>query len=227
MQFPLPLTGVRARYEIPYGSIERPHRPGEQVPAVRWADGSGKLSGGKKAAGLTLLNDCIYGHSLDNSTLRLTLLRSSYNPDPLPDLGQHTIRLGLVPHGGAAASPAWRGWAAFSQPLQVVGTDIHKGKLPASLRGVERVRPDNVLISAIKKSEDDDGLIVRIYETDGIDADATVNLEPRLWGKVVSAVETDLLERPVAKSTAKVARNGFHVRLPGHGIGTVKVGFKS
>jgi len=41
----------------------------------------------------------------------------------------------------------------------------------------------------------------------------------------VEAVEVDLLGRPVANSSAKVARGGFAVSVPAHGIATVKVTF--
>ena len=38
MKFPFALTDPAARYEIPFGSIERDLNKGEEVPALRWAD---------------------------------------------------------------------------------------------------------------------------------------------------------------------------------------------
>ncbi|MBE3070774.1 MAG: hypothetical protein IMZ66_11125, partial [Planctomycetes bacterium] len=119
MRLPLALAGAKARYEIPFGSIARTENHGEEVPALRWADVTGRTTDGK-AAGCALLNDSKYGHSLDGSTLRLTLIRSSYDPDPLPEIGDHTIRMGLVPHGkDLAAADLVRLGAGLNHPLLV------------------------------------------------------------------------------------------------------------
>jgi len=51
------------------------------------------------------------------------------------------------------------------------------------------VDPDNIVVSAIKRAEDDDGLIVRCYETAGIARQATIQLHA--WNRVIeSALST-------------------------------------
>jgi alpha-mannosidase len=121
MRFPTRLEGAGARYEIPYGSIVRGLAKGEEVPALRYADAFGRVQG--RPAGLLLLNDGKHGHSLEGSTLALTLLRSSYEPDPLPEIGTHSIRVALVPHGGTltvadmtrlGTAPTTRSWPRTS-----------------------------------------------------------------------------------------------------------------
>ncbi len=227
MQFPLALTDATGRYEIPYGSIKRDINDGREVPALRWVDVVGKSAGTNAVAGCALLNDCKYGHSLDGSTLRVTLIRSSYAPDPLPELGKHNIRLALAPHGSKlSVADLTRLGAGFNHPLQVVGTDIHKGRLPADGSDVVTCSPAGVLVTAVKKAEDEDAVIFRLLETDGKATTATVELDGSLMGKVAGAVEVDLMERPIAGSTAKVAANGFSVNLPGNGIASVKVTFE-
>ncbi|HEY3323640.1 MAG TPA: glycoside hydrolase family 38 C-terminal domain-containing protein [Planctomycetota bacterium] len=241
LKMPLALSDAKARYEIPFGSIAREQNQGEEVPGLRWADVSGAPSpltpAGTEAgatAGCALLNDCKYGHSLDGSTLRLTLIRSSYDPDILPEIGEHQMRMALAPHGavGPASVPAGltpadltRMGAAFNQPLQVVPTDVHKGTLPkqAELLSCE---PGNVLVSSIKKAEDERALIVRLYETSGEATTAKVSLNAGLWGAISGAEEVDLLEKPLAKSTAKASKGGFRVSVPAYGIASVKVRFE-
>ncbi|MBN1553725.1 MAG: alpha-mannosidase [Phycisphaerae bacterium] len=224
--FPLALSDAKANYEIPFGSIRRDEHEGEEVPALHWADVTGKLTGQPGTGGLTLLNDSKHGHSLDGSTLRLTLLRSSYDPDPLPDLGDHTFRLALIPHG-KALKPAelTRLGASFNRSLIAVATDVHTGELPAAGLSGASVKPGNVILTCLKKAEDEDALIVRLTEADGKAAAATVSLDPTLLGKVAKAVEVDFLERELNDSTAKATPTGFNVHLPAHGIASVKVTF--
>ena len=226
MRFPLAIEGAAARYETPFGSIERALCAGEEVPALRWADVTGKATGANAAAGCTLLNDSKYGHSLDGSTLRLTLIRSTYDPDPLPEIGDHTIRMGLLPHGAApAAADLVRLGAAFNHPLMVVAADVHPGNLPAAASAVAAA-PANVVISSVRRADDGPGIVFHLFETAGKDAAAKVTLDLRLLGKPAEAVEVDLLERPVAAGTAKATADGFRVKVPARGIAAVKVLFE-
>jgi len=224
-RLPLALADVTARYEIPFGSLERGLNEGQEVPALRWADATGRTPAGK-VAGCTLLNDSKHGHSLDGSTLRLSLIRSSYEPDPLPEIGHHSVRLGLLPHAGRK-KPAEliRLGAAFNEPIRVLATDSHAGKLPASAAAVGPVRPAGVVLTGVKKAEDGSALIFRLLETAGRAAVARVALNADLLGRPVEAVEVDLLERPLGASTAERKEDGFTVRVPASGIASVKVAF--
>jgi alpha-mannosidase len=226
---PLALNGAKGLYEIPFGSIERTLNGGEEVPALRWADVTGKAAGGA-TAGCALLNDSKYGHSLDGSTLGLTLIRSSYDPDPLPEIGHHSIRVALVPHAGKlAAEELIRAGAGLNQPVRVVAGQVKGGTLPPAAGGVTSVRPAGVILSCLKKAEDESAVVIRLYETAGKAATATVVLGRELLGRVAGCVETDLLERPLAKSTAKctAGKDGFTVKLPAYGIASVKVTLES
>jgi len=222
MAFPTRLEDPRATYEIAFGSIQRPAN-GREVPALKWADLSGGRIGSKGSCGITLVNACKYGHNTDGSTLRLTLLRSSHTPDPLPEMGHHEIRLAIIPHDGACSvSEAARAGAAFNLPMNVVSTDVHKGKLPPS-KGFLEVLTPNVMLAAIKKAEDSDALIVRLYETEGKDGQARVRIVD-LVKPNSPAREVDLIEQPLARSSAKMDGDTLTVPIPAHGIASVAVG---
>ncbi|HAU36383.1 MAG TPA: hypothetical protein DCX07_01530 [Phycisphaerales bacterium] len=217
MKFPFVVENPAGRYEIPFGAIGRAPDARQEVPALRWADVREK-----DGAGVAVLNDCKYGHSLDGGTLRVTLLRSSYEPDPLPEIGKHRVRLGVRPHGSAATADLIHAGAAFNHPLQAVSTNIHKGSLPADAEGFS-VTPAGAALSAVKKAEDDDALIVRLFETAGKATVAKVRVDAKVLGAVAEAVEVDLLERPAETSTAKATADGFSVRLGAYGIASVRV----
>jgi alpha-mannosidase len=243
MQFPLALADAQATYEVPFGSIQRSLNHGEEVPTLRWADVAGTAAKSEKAAGAAgprarlgcaLLNDCRSGQSLTGAMLRVTLVRSTFAPDPLPEIGEHVSNFAVVPHSGAMeVADLVRLGAAFNLPMQVVATTVHAGRLAPAGQAVASAGPANIVLAGVKKAEPvaDDAaattpataLIFRFQETAGRDTVAKVQLDPALFGSPREAVETDLLERPLAESSAKLSGGNLTVRVPAYGIATVKV----
>jgi len=218
--FPVNVTNPRARYEVPFGSIERPVGP-QEVPALKWADISGDCGGQK--AGITLLNADKYGHRAEGNVLHLTLLRSSYLPDPLPEMGQHVIRWAVQPHlGDCSVSEATRAGWAFNAPFTVASTDAHRGDEP-NTQGFIRCETGNVMLASVKKAEDSDALILRLYEMEGQAVRAAVRLS-RVVPPSARAVETDILEQPLERSSATFQNGLLEVDVPAYGIVTVMVG---
>lgn len=229
MRFPVAVEGAKGLYEIPFGAIQRDLNKGEEVPALRWLDVAGRQGGAGRSgsvAGCAIANDSKYGYSLDGSLLRATLIRSSYEPDPIPEVGDHTIRFAVMPHAARPeVADLVRFGAGFNHPLQVVATDVHAGRLAAADKAVA-VSPGSVVLSSLKKAENGDGFVFRVQETAGKAAVAKVMLSPALLGKVGDVVEVDLLERPVAKSSAGKVAGGFSVKVPAYGIASVRVTFQ-
>lgn len=193
--FPLSVHSDKATFEIPYGSIERPttrNTPAEQakfeVPAQRWAD----LSDTKH--GFSLLNDSKYGYDVKGNVLRLSLLRSPEWPDPHADEGHHEFTYSLYPHAGTwrDAQTVRRGYE-LNYKLLAVQSQKHDGTLPAEHSFV-KIESDNVVLTAVKKSDDEDSLVLRFYEWAGKEADVKLQLP----AGAQSASETDLMEKSIA-----------------------------
>ena len=221
LAFPLALTGARGRYEIPFGAIDRPNSRGDEVPALQWAQVTGRCGG--ETAGCLLLNDGKHGHSLDGSTLRLTLIRSSYEPGILPEIGQHDLRVALQPlTGDLPVADAIQAGQEFNHAIRMIGTDVHDGRLQATAQFVN-VAPASVSLSGIKKAEDGDAVIVRLFNPGAKQVAARITLNEKLFGKISAAQETDLMEQPLRPSAAKIARNTVSVTLPPRGIATVRI----
>jgi alpha-mannosidase len=223
LTFALPLTvaDAAARYEIPFGAVDRDLNNGMEVPALQWAQVTGTLEG--ETAGCLLINDTKHGYALDGSTLRLTLIRSSYDPDILPEIGQHEIHLAVQPFAGALPlAEAIAAGNAFNHPVRVVSTDVHAGTLPAEACALSAV-PGTIILSAVKKAEAGEALVIRLFETAGEATRATLTLTPALLGQIVGAQEVDLLERLVENSTALVDGETVTVTVPAYGIASVKV----
>ncbi|HEY3418505.1 MAG TPA: glycoside hydrolase family 38 C-terminal domain-containing protein [Armatimonadota bacterium] len=247
--FPLAVEDGRATFECPNGHVERPADPKKlpsftyetlvrysnatppvpryavDSPALKWVDLTGSHVGALgKPVGAAVLNDSKYGFSVDGQTIRIDLLRSSYDPDPLPELGAHTIRFALCPHVGPwSPADATRAGSAFNAPFNVVGADQHAGDLPPTAGFLDILTP-NVMLSGLKKAEDADALILRLYETDGKATRAQVKLDAALAPSNAPAVETDVLEQPLPTNTAKMQDDIVTVDLPAYGMVTVKIG---
>jgi alpha-mannosidase len=223
LAIPLALAGASAAYEIPFGAVTRAAPPDQEVPAMRWARISGRA--GDAPAAFLVLNDCKHGHALDGATLRVNLIRSSYDPDPLPEAGRHQMAFALLAvEAGQTNAEATRLAQTFTSPLQPVGTGVHKGRLApaASLLGVQG---EGVVVSGIKVAEKGGGVVVRVYETDGRPARAGVSVA-KVVAQPAEAVCVDLLERPLADARAALGASGARFDVPAFGIASVAVKIK-
>ena len=208
-------------YEIPFGSITRAMTRGEEVPALRWASVSGKI--GSADAGLLLMNDCKHGHSLNDGSLYLTLIRSSFEPDSHPEIGNHQINCAIRPFTGPLEVPAAIHHARiFDHPIEVSGTDIHEGALPAKLEAIAW-SSDSLVLDAVKMAEDGTGIICRIHNpTDG-EGGGTLELSKEIFGPAKHAVATDLMERAAGGSSVSFGNGRATVTVPPRGICTAKI----
>ena len=210
VSFPLNISSGKAVYEIPYGFIERPASENE-VPALKWAD----LSDGKYGAGL--LNDCKYGYSVTGDCLRLTLLRSTVDPDPDPETGMHKFTYSLYPHEGdwKKGMTDRRAWE-LNNPLIAIAEKPHKGSLQKALDFV-KIEPGNLIVTCFKEAENGNGLILRFYEAHG----KLTACRIKFGFDVKKAEETDLLERKI-KNVA-VNKNQLRIKVGKFEIKTLKI----
>jgi alpha-mannosidase len=209
--FPLAISSPEATYEIQYGNIRRPSR-GEEHVAQKWVDVS------DRDYGVSLLNDSRYGYDVKNNVIRLSLLRSPVSPAYLTDeIGVHTIRYSLSPHrsGWQDGDTVRRGYE-LNYPLFAHLTDSHAGELPPT-HSFLSVEAENVIVEALKKAEDSDDLILRLYESEGRKTDTRVN-----WSQPVDTVHAvDMLEN-ASKEVAILGR-GMQISVGAYSIESYKL----
>ena len=208
--FPLAATSDKATYEIPYGSIERPttrrnswDKAQFEVPALRWAD----LGDGQH--GFSLINNTKYGYDGAGNVLRLSLLRSPTWPDPVADRGHQHFTFALYPHAGdwRQALTVRHGYE-YNYPLKAMQVEAHTGTLPLE-HSFMAVKPENVVLTAMKKAEDSNSLMLHMYESAGKEA----NVEITLPHGATAAAETNLMEQPQG---APLQIEGDHLTVPIH-----------
>ena len=100
----------------------------------------------------------------------------------------------LVPHSGTWESEealVLREAQTFNVPVRVFVSDQHVGALPATASIVE-VEPRSLVVSAIKRQYDGDGLVVRVYNPLGYAVEASI----RPGFAASQAFVANLLEQP-------------------------------
>jgi len=190
--FPVEIRSTQASYEIQFGHLERPtHRNTSwdmarfEVCAHKWAD----LSEGDY--GVALLNDGKYGYDIHDNVLRLTLLRAPQSPDDQADQGAHTFTYSLLPHrGNLVNSGVPLAGYDLNVPLRAQALPVQHGAL-ARAHSYFKLDKPNLIIEAVKRAEDGDGIIVRLFEAYRRRGTAQL-ITNGLCGRVT---RTDLLER--------------------------------
>jgi len=221
--FPLAATSDMATYEVPYGTIQRPttrnnswERAQFEVPAVRWADL------GDAQHGFSLLNESKYGYDGKDHVLRITLLRSPTWPDPDADRGHHHFHYALYPHGGdwKQALTVRHGYE-YNYQLTAMQVEAHTGSLPAEQSYIT-VKPENVVLTAVKKAEDSDGLILRVYEWAGKSGNVEIHVPKGATG----ATLTNLMEKTEGPAL-KIVEDTVTAPIHPYEILTVQVSYLS
>ena len=218
--FPVDVLSPQATYEIQWGNVQRPtHRNTSwdwarfETCAHKWVD----LSEGDY--GVSLLNDCKYGHDIQNSIMRITLLRSTTEPDPTADAGEHQFKYSLYPHRGSWNEETQREAYLLNDPIIVYQRTMDDGQstLVDGLSSMVSVSAPNVIIETIKRAEDGDGIILRLYESQRKRGPVQV----KLGFAVESAWETNLLEEN--ESEVSVENDSLQLNLKPYQIMTIRL----
>jgi alpha-mannosidase len=198
--FPVDILSPFATYDIQWGQVQRPTHDNTswdwarfETCAHKWVD----LSEG--GYGVTLINDCKYGHDVRDNTIRLTLLRGTTDPDPQADLGHHKFSYALLPHPGPLDETPVAAAYGFNDPpfayLARNSVPERDSSIIRKVAGRSFVSSDssNLIIETIKRAEDGNGLIIRLYESMRKRGNAQITcLCP-----VEAAARTDLLEKDI------------------------------
>jgi len=208
--FPVSVRSSQATYEIQFGHLERATHADTsrdkarfEVCGHRWADL------GEPGYGVALLNDCKYGHDIRGSVMRLSLLRAPTHPDPTADRGRHRFTYALMPHSGDFREA---GVIQAAEDLNAALRTV-RGNLPSEQRrSLVEIDTPEVIVEAIKRAEDSDAVIVRLYEAWGRRCHAQVRttLEASR-ANLCDLLERDLEEVPVRDGVIELDLTPFKI----------------
>ena len=193
--FPVDVFYNDAAYDIQYGNVRRATHKNTswdvarfEVCAHKWMDVS------EGDYGFSLMNDCKYGHSADENSIALTLLKSSTEPNPQADQEEHWFTYSIMPHSGD-----WRTGGtpqmAYRLNMPVLSSDASGGE--ATLPAYAQVNCKNVMIESVKRALRTEETVIRLYESFGQRAQVKLELgfdAEEVW---MATMMEDKLERLV------------------------------
>jgi len=218
-------------YRRPDGSVVKV----KTYPMRSWVD----LSDGEK--GLCIVTKGLHEYEVretnDNTEAVITLMRCVgwlSRPDlltrpgnagpfvPTPDaqcLRKLTFEYSIIPHSGTWLETGVHRLAKEFVVPTISHEEIpHRGMLPPETSYMS-LEPRDVIMTTFKKAEDEDAIIVRIFNVSGRGTEAKLNF----FKHIEDAWIVDLNEKNVSK--AKREEKSVYVELKPHEIVTVKVRF--
>lgn len=214
--FPVDVHTNVARYDIQFGNVERPNHWNTswdlarfEVVGHKWADLS------EPHYGVALMNESKYGYDIKDNVMRLTLLRGTKYPDPYADQGHHEFTYSLYPHMGnwLDADVDKEAWKLNNQLI------FAQGKANMADKSLFKINSPYINIDAVKISEDQEGIIVRLHDYSGGKQNITIESD----FEMVAYESVNLLEKPIAE---KVKANSIKTTIKPYEILTFKVYFK-
>lgn len=214
VHFPVAVHTDEATFDVQFGNLTRKTHQNTSWDVARFESCGQKwmdLSEGHY--GVSLLNDCKYGHSVKDSNMALTLIKSGTEPNPTTDQEEHDFTYAIYPHaeGWRQAQTVTEAYK-LNQPLLVeTGTETKPAYSFAS------VDASNVIMETVKNAEDGEGIVIRMYESENsyTKTKLTVNAEFK------KAFICNLLEE--TESEAFVNGNEIEVVLKPYEVVTVKL----
>jgi len=201
-------------------TVELPYR----APCINWIDYSDRVNG------VALINRGTTENEISKDALYMTLLRSvsCLSADgesgplvPTPDaleLRDYTFNYAVYPHSGD-----WKGSDLIMQAYEYNNPLIpiqarSKGKLPKEFSFMT-INPAHVVISALKKAENGDDVILRFFDIKGEKSTAEI----KLYKAPKEVATVDLLERNEENISGK--KDALTVEVKPFEIITLKLKF--
>lgn len=167
------------RNEVQFGCIRRSNHRSTDVEKARFEICNHKYSDlSETTYGIALLNDCKYGLSVNEGSMRLSLHKGGILPDNQGDKGRHLCRYAILPHAEAY------GAKSVVQPAYMFNyAPIAKAGAFSAEPLVSLENADNVIIESVKPCEDaEKAYILRLYEATGDYANVKLHFQHPVKG---------------------------------------------
>jgi alpha-mannosidase len=187
LAFPVNTMFNKYCYETAFGYVERGNT-GEEYPGQEWFDATGVTAPQGFIYGLGIMNDSKYSYSINVNTMMLTLLRSPVYAHHMPkeleegmdysviDQGVQEMKYSLYPHKGKWEESQLEAYShLLNRPPVTIIETFHDGPFPQENSFIE-ISEKNIVLTAMKKAEASEDIILRLYEAHKIKTDVKIIL---------------------------------------------------
>ncbi len=219
VHFPLDIHSDEATFDIQFGNIKRKIHQNTSWDMARFESCAHKwVDYSETGYGVSLMNDCKYGYSLLDKKLSLTLIKSGINPNPVTDQEEHFMTYSLYPHMGT-----WKPETTVQEAFNInVPTRVVAGGNVGEKFSFASIDKANVILETIKKAEDGNGIVVRLYEIEN----TRTKVELTFDRPVVSVEEVNLIEETVEEGkVAMPTANSISFQIKPYEIKSYRVVF--
>jgi alpha-mannosidase len=217
---PLPYRCSSFRYDVPFGTIDRSPLDMD-VPANSIA---AAIPEDDRSHYIALTSDSKHGFRGTEQSLSLSLIRSSYNPDPYPEVGVHRFRIGLLLLQEGSHADLLKHSYDFSHPMSVVSTGRGSGVLQPT-GSLLSISGGPAVVSSVKAPEGScagNEVIIRLFETEGESPVVALSFGRRIAGaRLVTIDEVDA----ASADQPSVDGESVHVRLRPYSLTNVRITF--
>ena len=172
-EFPVDIHADEATFEVQFGNVKRKTHTNTSWDKARFESCAQKwMDFSEGHYGVSLLNDCKYGHSVNDGVIGLTLLKSGVEPHPNADVEVHEFTYSLLPHAESwqQAGTVQEAYKLNQSAYAVIGGEAGKAASFAS------VNKRNVILETVKAAENGEGTVLRLYECENARTKVTVTL---------------------------------------------------
>lgn len=218
VHFPVDIHSDEAAFDIQFGNAKRKVHTNTSWDEARFEScGQKWMDFSEGHYGVSILNDCKYGHSVKDGNLALTLLKSGIVPNPVSDQEEHVMTYSLYPHpegfcDGGTIQEAYK----LNVPVRAKAGAAEKDRY--SMASVDR---RNVILETVKQAEDGSGVILRLYEDENARTKAHVSVDLDGIERVAECSLMEEEERAVAYENG-----GFDITVKPFEIKTYKLVYK-
>ncbi len=197
--FPVAVRSAFATYEMPFGPTARPTHYSTAADLARFEVCGHRFADlSEHGFGVALLSDSTYGWSTHGDEMRMSLLRAPKLPDPEADMGVHRFAYAVMPHRGGWRDGVTTAAIHFNTPPLWAAA-------PAGCRELVQVDDPNLFVSAVKRCEDSEALLVRLYEMHGARGTGRLRLGlPCSSATFCNVLEDELGEAVVADGAVEI-----------------------
>lgn len=216
VHFPVDIHTDEATFDIQFGNLTRKIHKNTSWDEARFESCAHKFADMSEGGyGVALMNDCKYGYSVIDRALSVTLLKAGIDPNETADIEKHSFTYSLLPHlGGWQDAGVYKESFNLNVPLKAVSGG-YAGKSCSFMN----IDADNVVLETIKRAEDGNGIIVRLYETENTRSRVTLNTA----FEIAEVKETDLLEKETGSSKLEVSKNKLSFEIMPYEIKTFRI----
>ena len=236
MALQLNMTDSQVAYEVPYGVVEVgkdeiPGAAGERYQVEcselhprgieNWINASGNGFGvtlASSVVGMDYINPT--DKSLDNTLLQPILLASRrschFEGNDYHQTGHHSYTFSITSHEAGWKNGIYFGRESNEQLFAIVAPQKYEQANLGESLSFLKVEQDNIIVTAMKKAENEDALVIRLYNYDNKDTEVDLTI----WKSFNTAIETNLIEEE--EKPLRLDQNDLQLKVGHHEIKTIK-----